>query len=452
MSDHPAGITEIRVSGFKSIDNESIEIRPLTILAGANSSGKSSIMQPMLLMKQTLDATYDPGPFLLYGPHVKFTQFEQFLPDGEDDCTQTLTTGFQIGQNTFLGSNFQFHIENDQQQRWIELTRMSADAISEHKVLTTRMTEEEIMNLLPLVHRMRIETEKKDSEEFPERLPKHELRIGRSRCFLQIEWILKFEIVNSTSVISFPVNPTPTLQNALQEMIHIPGLRGNLERTYPIAPASGPNFSGEFGNYIAGLILHWQAVSDGKLEDIWANLRSLKLADWVIAKPVSDVEAELLVSRTLVNSRKYSEENSVNIADVGFGVSQILPILVALAVAKSGQLVYVEQPELHLHPRAQVELAKVLADAAKRGVRIVIETHSSLLLQGILTLIAEEEISPEHVMLHWFQRDERGKTSISSHSPDENGAYGEWPVDFADVSLGIQGKYLDAVARNKFGN
>ena len=56
----------------------------------------------------------------------------------------------------------------------------------------------------------------------------------------------------------------------------------------------------------------------------------------------------------------------VNIADVGFGVSQVLPVLVALIVAEPGQLVYLEQPELHLHPRAQVALARVLADAAKQ--------------------------------------------------------------------------------------
>jgi len=60
------GITRISVSGYKSLYEEcSIEVRPLTILSGANSSGKSSIMQPLLLMKQTLEATYDPGSLLL---------------------------------------------------------------------------------------------------------------------------------------------------------------------------------------------------------------------------------------------------------------------------------------------------------------------------------------------------------------------------------------------------
>ena len=63
------GITKIAVSGFKSLAKEcAIDIRPLTILAGANSSGKSSIMQPLLMLKQTLEAPYDPGPLLIEGP------------------------------------------------------------------------------------------------------------------------------------------------------------------------------------------------------------------------------------------------------------------------------------------------------------------------------------------------------------------------------------------------
>src|SRR5277367_3156024 len=74
------GITRIAVEGFKSIvTRQEIEIRPLTILAGANSSGKSSIMQPLLMLKQTLEASYDPGPLKLDGPNVTFSSSDQFL-------------------------------------------------------------------------------------------------------------------------------------------------------------------------------------------------------------------------------------------------------------------------------------------------------------------------------------------------------------------------------------
>ena len=121
-------------------------------------------------------------------------------------------------------------------------------------------------------------------------------------------------------------------------------------------------------------------------------------------------------------------------------------MLVALLVAESGQLVYLEQPELHLHPRAQYELAKILTDAAKRGVRLVVETHSSLLLLMIQTLMAKGDLEPDLVKLHWFSRNpEDGMTAIQSADLDENGAFGDWPEDFGDVELKAEGAYLDAV-------
>jgi predicted ATPase len=73
-------ITELRVKGFKSIATEQrLAIRPLTILAGANSSGKSSMMQPALLIKQTLESSYDPGALSINGPNVKMTEFRQLF-------------------------------------------------------------------------------------------------------------------------------------------------------------------------------------------------------------------------------------------------------------------------------------------------------------------------------------------------------------------------------------
>jgi len=136
----------------------------------------------------------------------------------------------------------------------------------------------------------------------------------------------------------------------------------------------------------------------------------------------------------------------VNIADAGLGVSQTLPVLVALLAAKPGQAVYIEQPEIHLHPRAQVRLADVLAEAAKRGVKVIAETHSSLLLRAVQTLVAKGELAPDLVKLHWFVRNENdGSTEVRSADLDEEGAYGDWPMDFDAVELRTEGDYLDAV-------
>jgi len=135
----------------------------------------------------------------------------------------------------------------------------------------------------------------------------------------------------------------------------------------------------------------------------------------------------------------------VSIADVGIGVSQTLPVLVALHVAQPGQLVYIEQPEIHLHPKAQYKLAKPLVDAAKRGVRLVIETHSSLLLLGIQTLVAEGEIDPSLISLNWFKRSEKdGTTTITRAELDDAGRFGDWPQDFDDTALDAESHYLSA--------
>lgn len=162
----------------------------------------------------------------------------------------------------------------------------------------------------------------------------------------------------------------------------------------------------------------------------------------VHTKPVDNTRVELRVGRLPARERA---RDLVNIADVGFGVSQSLPVLVALLAAKAGQLVYIEQPEIHLHPRAQTAMAQVLADAANRGIRVVVETHSELLLLGVQTLVAEGKLSPEIVKLHWFERQDDGTTKINSADLDEAGAFGDWPEDFADTELKMQSRYLDAV-------
>lgn len=160
-----------------------------------------------------------------------------------------------------------------------------------------------------------------------------------------------------------------------------------------------------------------------------------------MARRLTEVEIDLQVNRLLSGD----PEDMVSIADVGFGVSQIVPVLVALRAAEQGRVVYLEEPEIHLHPRAQVELADILAHAAKRGVRVVAETHSSLLLRAVQTLVARGELAADLVRLHWFSRDNAGVTHVKSVVPDENGAFGDWPEDFGDVNLQSEQDYLDAV-------
>ncbi len=89
-------------------------------------------------------------------------------------------------------------------------------------------------------------------------------------------------------------------------------------------------------------------------------------------------------------------------------------------------------------------MAQVLTDAANRGIRVIAETHSALLLLGIQTLVAEGKLDPAIVKLHWFSRRADGSTEVRSADLDESGAFGDWPEDFGQVELEAQSRYLDA--------
>ena len=430
------GITKIAVKGFKSIAEEcSIDIRPLTILAGANSSGKSSIMQPLLMLKQTLEAPYDPGPLLLEGPNVQFTEVSQFLSTlvGEKG-----TDRFHVGIGTSV-SNFP-HLVVTTFRRGpggIEIVEMTSKGKSgddspvfpERLTLYPEMSPDAIKALTDQYMIFRIASVN---------------GVKRSRCFLRLVSQGNSKPLNLDATVKLINDP----ESDILETIHLPGLRGSPERTYKLT-STGLLYPGTFENYAASVIHEWQETADERLKMVANALHTLGLTGKVSAKKIGDISIEVQVGRLPHNNT--GKTDMVNIADVGFGVSQVLPVVVALAAAEQGRLVYIEQPELHLHPRAQVALAQVLADAAKRGVRVVAETHSSLLLLGIQTLVAEGDLSPELVKLHWFTRRGDGVTEVNSTDLDEAGAYGDWPEDFDDVDLKTQSRYLDAVDRIRFG-
>jgi len=391
------GITRIAVEGFKSIrTKQSIEIAPLTILAGANSSGKSSIMQPLLLLKQTLDAPFDPGPLLLAGGNIEFSSRDEFLSDTVSGRNNRLSVEIAITQLEFGVSFSRGSVSG--------LTVVEECLRERDRGVTTTLRPDMSSN------EIRHQLGPGDGE----------LSIVPQRFFLNVAG-------NGTRD-----SRMTWIAPWIESVIHVPGLRGNRSRTYQVA-AVGRSFPGTFDHYTASVILLWQTQPIGNYKDLNRDLKDMSLATQVSARRLNDAAIELLVDQRF------------NIADVGFGVSQALPVLVALRAASEGQLVYLEEPEIHLHPRAQVKLAGVLADAAKRGVRVVAETHSSLLLRAIQTLVAKGGLAPDLVRFHWFTRDLGGDTHVRSATPDQNGAFGDWPEDFGDVALQSEKEYLDAV-------
>lgn len=425
------GITKISVSGFKSIANEcSIEIRPLTILAGANSSGKSSIMQPILLMKQTLESSTDYGALRLSGDNLNFTSAKQILSySSKGKQTDSLTVAMELA-NSYKFKNIFKKLPN----KAIELIEtIYHDEDGEIKA-SIGLSTTEIFESLP--HDIKMLYQPAHSYA----LQGYTWGIDRHFCF---NIFVNYK-ENDLSPITSLYTPFSIFTVEIPQIIHVQGLR-SLERILPVT-GIGQQFSGKFEKYIASLIYSWQTSESDKLQVLNTYLHTLSLSQNIEATEINDTQIELKVSRT------FDSDDMVNIVDVGSGVSQILPVLVALVAAEPDQLVYLEEPEIHLHPRAQANLGEIIVDAANRGVRVVLETHSDLLLRRIQTLVAEDKISPEKTLLHWFSRDEDGFTKVTSTPLNATGGYSnpDFPLDFSDVFLDEEGRYLESASEKRW--
>ncbi|ACK65816.1 conserved hypothetical protein [Rippkaea orientalis PCC 8801] len=441
------GITSISVKGFKSLYEEcTLEIKPLTILAGANSSGKSSIMQPLLLMKQTLESPYDPGALLINGSHVKFTTSQQLLSSipGKPEVND-LELKIEIDKSNYIKNTF-----TKKSTGGFEITKVSSKRKEIKVTYYPNMRKQDIIDFLGSNNKDLEDVLKNPNHPISEHL---NYSTAYNKCFLDLLIKSKMEVPpNSNSLLNYAIfDSKPRTQAIIQEIyqiIHLPGLRGTPERSYPIT-AIGDTFQGTFDNYVASVIHEWQHNNDSRINQLSNYLTNLGLTSQVAATRTNDVQVEIQVGKLTNN---IDNRHLINIADVGLGVSQVLPVIVALLVAKPGQLVYIEQPEIHLHPRAQANLAPILVDAANRGVKVVVETHSDLLLTRIQTLVAEGLISEDKVNLNWFKLREDGITEMYSTQLDQTGSYGDWPVDFSEITLAEDDRYLTAAESHLWKN
>ncbi len=441
-------IVGLTIEGFKSFwKNQYIPILPLTILAGANSSGKSSSMQPLLLLKQTLEAPYDPGPLKIDGPIVAFSRTSQMFTNRNGKAS---APKLRIGLDYELPKEIQRSIDLTFEQEGGGLLTLAQESIRDIPMQNTNGTVKEIdlaegeIPLEEIWNNAWLEEslsffKRQEEAQVETRYDYGNARIIRSSCFLDLE--LQF-FKDGMKRMGFGVPISQQTAPMITNVMHVPGLRDPaLSRSYPLMPI-GERFPGSMHSYLASIIHNWGSGSD-KLNILEQELRSLGLTGKVEVQPIDDTALEVLVGRYVPSSQE-ALDDLVSIADVGLGLSQIMPVLVALGAAQTNQLVVIEQPELHLHPRCIHRLAEILVGAVNRGVHMVVETHSELLLLGIQTLVAAGELDPKKVSLNWFSLDEEGATRIDRAELANDGSFGDWPIDFLDVAMDARKSYLDA--------
>ena len=135
---------------------------------------------------------------------------------------------------------------------------------------------------------------------------------------------------------------------------------------------------------------------------------------------------------------------------VGVGVSQVLPVIVLCLLARPGELILLEQPELHLHPAPQQIMGDFLLGIAESGRQLIVETHSEYLINRLRLRIAEDEYgSVAELIRIWYAKRDDGRTRFELLDPNRFGSFDEWPEGFFDQAPREAEQILRAAARKR---
>jgi predicted ATPase len=223
---------------------------------------------------------------------------------------------------------------------------------------------------------------------------------------------------------------------ALKEIVYLGPLRERPQRTYQWNQQN-PGDLGAKGEFAIQALLasaNDRAKPTGTggrgwlVEQVSRWLQTMKVADGLsLEQQGASVHYEVIVHQGKINA---------NLVDVGFGVSQVLPVVTLAYFVPEGSTVIIEQPEIHLHPLAQTALADLFVKVSRtRRVQFLIETHSEQLFRRLQTRIADATLAPEDCSLYFVKRGEEG-AELQRLEVDPLGNILNWPKDFFGDEMG----------------
>jgi len=430
-------IESIRCKNFKSWKRLDLRLEDLTALFGTNSSGKSSVLQLLLLLKQSAAAT----------------DRRQVLDLGNEDSLVELGTYEELIYNGDVNSSLEiglsWTVPSEEAERICEQLGISL-AISLSFDVTLAYTASRLI-VERFTYRMGslsvgMEKSSKGKYKF------FEESAGEEAIFSQKQgkpWPLpspdKFfgfpdrlnTAKKNTSILD---DLQLSLENQLSSIHYLGPLRQTPERRY-IYSGNVPSNVGKRGEKTVTALLASRKqplIGRGKGKKKWSveefvadHLKQLGLIHSF--RVLRLVEGEQLY-KVLIKKNSTSQE--VNLTDVGFGVSQVLPILTICYYADPGSTILLEQPEIHLHPLVQSELADVFLESLKlRKVQFLIESHSEHLLRRLQRRLAERSTSTNNIQLY-FATNESSASKMEELKLDENGMISNWPEHFFGDEMG----------------
>lgn len=233
---------------------------------------------------------------------------------------------------------------------------------------------------------------------------------------------------------------TIELLEMIRDIVFISAIRSDFGPTFPSPEGTQPVHAdvGPLGQYAPWWLAHCsdEPVAGERCHPGEENptLRS-QVSAWAGELfPGAEVDAGFVDLTDLVrlSLRRAITEEWRRPANIGYGLTYAFPILVAGLLAKPGQVLIIDSPEAHLHPRAQSTMAKFLATMAKAGVQVIVETHSDHVLNGVRLAVKNGTPLAEKVAIHFFTGGEAGAPQVISTRIDSEGNVTDWPGGFFD--------------------
>ena len=215
--------------------------------------------------------------------------------------------------------------------------------------------------------------------------------------------------------------------DTLDQIIYLGPLRSPPQRSYVVSGGTRAS-TGIHGQFMPNILYR----DDETLQRVNTWFNELEL-DYELAVPRLSSQVELIgeqASITLLDKRN----TEVTLVDVGFGINQVLPVIIEGVASPRGSIICVEQPEIHLHPRLQAKLADMVVETAQEGKQWIIETHSEMLIRQIQTRIADpgDDLTEDDVSVVYVLRGDESST-IKPLEIDGSGEFKEkWPDGFFD--------------------
>ncbi len=432
-------VTAFRVQHFMGFEDSGwLELRPITLLFGRNSSGKSALIRALLLLRQSLKMEPGSGALLFVSDDgYDFGDYTEMVKD--HDRSKHMSFWFKIRfepLESVVDSGFIQHKALESVSHFVDLESRSDLEKLDMQVITVRliigldggeMSELKGLDILDSRGNIIFRADKPERNEnnsngwliatdFFDPGERSEVW-DNIEIFIQENFLPRMRILESVQgfqedgisfgeLESFGENFQNIwyilygIRNAiskfLEQIDYLGPLRSLPQRYYYIASQSAA--SPERSRYFVRNLVKADATN---LDMINRWLTDLRVPCQIELQPL-DAQKRLYELR--LREGDGEQTLSANIREVGFGLAQMLPVVVQAVLAQPGNTLIIEQPELHLHPRAQADLTDLFIAMSHRGLRFLIETHSEHMLLRLRRRIAETAAGliarqqPEHLV------------------------------------------------------